>query len=92
MFLENSGVKRSQLVVTTHESRLLDRDLLRSDEVWLMEKNRDGGSALCSLAKFELPANMDIERGYLGGRFGAIPLLPGYNRLEWDEKQNGEEI
>ena len=90
IFLQNSADKYSQLIVTTHESRLLDRDLLRNDEVWLMEKNRENASTLYSLEEFKLSPNADIERGYLGGRYGAIPILPGYNRLAWTKNQNGE--
>ena len=83
LFLENSGNRRSQLVVTTHDTSLLDLDLLRRDEIWFLEKDRQGKSSLFSLEEFQLSRNMNIEKGYLGGRLGAIPVLSSYDKLEW---------
>ncbi len=85
LFLENSGNRRSQLIVTTHDTSLLDLDLLRRDEIWFLEKDRQGVSSLFSLEEFELSRNMNIEKGYLGGRLGAIPVLSSYDKLEWAE-------
>lgn len=85
LFLENSGNRRSQLIVTTHDTSLLDLDLLRRDEVWFVEKDLNGVSSLYSLEEFDLPKNMDIKMGYLGGRLGAIPVLSSYDKLEWAE-------
>jgi len=83
LFLNNSGLQSSQLIVTTHESSLLDLDLLRRDEIWFLEKDAKGVSSLFSLEEFQLNPNMDIEKGYLGGRFGAIPVLSIFDELEW---------
>lgn len=85
LFLENSGNRRSQLIVTTHDTSLLDLDLLRRDEIWFLEKDRQGVSSLFSLEEFELSRNMNIEQGYLGGRLGAIPILTNDDTLEWAE-------
>ena len=74
-FLTSSVKGRSQLIVTTHDTGLLDFDLLRRDEIWFIEKDRWSSSTLFSLEEFKLPDNMNIEKGYLGGRFGAIPIL-----------------
>lgn len=74
-FLTSSIKGRSQLIVTTHDTGLLDFDLLRRDEIWFIEKDRKNSSTLFSLEEFKLPDNMNIEKGYLGGRFGAIPIL-----------------
>ena len=83
VFLTNSANKSSQMIVTTHESNLLDLDLLRRDEIWFIEKDGDGASDVYSLEEFAPRFDMDIEKGYLNGRFGAIPILPSYNVLEW---------
>ncbi len=85
IFLTNSVNNSSQLIVTTHESSLLDLDLLRRDEIWFIEKDRTGASSVYSLEEFAPRFDMDIEKGYLNGRFGAIPILPSYNVLEWAE-------
>ncbi|MCY3865464.1 MAG: ATP-binding protein [Chloroflexi bacterium] len=85
LFLENSGNRRSQLIVTTHDTSLLDLDLLRSDEIWFLEKDGHGVSSLFSLEEFKLSQNMNIQKGYLGGRLGAIPILTNDDALEWAE-------
>jgi hypothetical protein len=85
LFLNNSGDRRSQLIVTTHDTSLLDLDLLRRDEIWFVEKDGYGVSSLYSLEEFKLPKGIDIEKGYLGGRFGAIPILSIFDELELAE-------
>ena len=83
IFLDNSVDKPSQLIVTTHESGLLDLDLLRRDEIWFIEKDRYSASQVYSLEEFAPRYDVDVQRGYLGGRYGAIPVLPSYNVLDW---------
>lgn len=74
-FLERKRNAVGQLVVTTHESSLLDLDLLRRDEIWFVEKDSSGASTLYSLEEFAPRYDRDVRRGYLQGRFGAIPIL-----------------
>jgi hypothetical protein len=77
-----------QIVVTTHESHLLDLDLLRRDEIWFAEKDTDGASNLYSLTDFKVRKDRDIEKGYFEGRFGAVPFLGDFDRLI--ERPDGE--
>ncbi|MCW8165247.1 ATP-binding protein [Verminephrobacter aporrectodeae subsp. tuberculatae] len=66
----------AQLIFTTHDTSLLDApDLFRRDQVWLVEKDRDQASALVSLSEFSPRKNEALERGYLTGRYGGVPLL-----------------
>jgi len=74
-FLERVSDTNSQLIVTTHESNLLDLDLLRRDEIWFVEKDSTGASKLYSLEEFTPRYDKDIRKGYLQGRFGSIPIL-----------------
>lgn len=83
IFLENSVGKPSQLIVTTHETGLLDLDLLRRDEIWFIEKDSHSASQVYSLEEFAPRYDVEVQRGYLNGRYGAIPILPSYNILEW---------
>lgn len=71
----------SQMIFTTHDTNLLDLDLLRRDEIWFIEKQPDGASTLYSLAEFKVRPDLDAERGYLNGRFGAIPFAGDWHRL-----------
>ncbi|MBZ0279225.1 MAG: ATP-binding protein [Anaerolineae bacterium] len=75
LFLNSTTRLQSQLIVTTHESRLLDFDLLRRDEIWFLEKDSEGRSSLYSLEEFNIRDDMDIRKGYLLGRFGGIPII-----------------
>lgn len=64
-----------QLIFTTHETALLNQqELLRPDEVWMIEKS-DGTSRMYSLNDFKIHKTLSLENGYLDGRFGAIPFL-----------------
>ena len=74
--LECAGINQhSQFIFTTHETHLLDQDLLRRDEIWFVEKDKGGASHLYSLAEFNIRPDLKIQKGYLNGRFGAIPFL-----------------
>lgn len=66
---------RSQLVVTTHDTNLMDIDLWRPDEIWFAEKRRDGSTDLYSLNQFTPRADKSLPKGYLKGLYGAIPFL-----------------
>lgn len=73
-----------QLIFTTHESNLLDLDIFRQDEIWFAEKDSKlGSSQLYSLSEFKPRYDLDIRKGYLKGRFGAIPFLANLNDLNW---------
>lgn len=82
-FVSQFSKRSSQLIVTTHESNLLNLDLFRKDEIWLVEKNKFGSSKFYSLLEFTPRADKDIRRGYLSGRFGAIPFLSNPKDLKW---------
>lgn len=69
----NSG--GAQLIFTTHDASLFDADLLRRDQFWFTEKDNDQASVMYPLTKFSPRKEQALERGYLAGRFGAVPLL-----------------
>lgn len=71
----------TQLICTTHESNLLNLDLIRADEVWFVEKGQDGASHLTSLAEYK--PREDVRKGYLQGRYGAIPFFAPISNLKW---------
>lgn len=63
-----------QLIFTTHETCLLDQKLIRTDEVWLVEK-KDGSTHMYSLNDFKIHNTINIANGYMEGRYGAIPFI-----------------
>jgi uncharacterized protein len=78
---------KNQLIFTTHDTNLLDLDLLRRDEIWFVEKNAQGASHLYSLAEFKIRPDLKIEKGYLNGRFGAIPFFGDIHNLGWANRE-----
>ncbi len=66
----------AQLIFTTHDTSLLDAyGLFRRDQIWLVEKRSDQSSKLFALQEFSPRKREALERGYLQGRFGALPFL-----------------
>lgn len=77
---------KGQLIFTTHESNLLDLDIFRQDEIWFVEKDKKSGkSSMYSLSEYKPRYDLDIQKGYLKGRFGAIPFLADLEELNWNE-------
>lgn len=71
-----SSDSRSQLIFTTHDLLLMDRNRLRADEMWIVEKTCTGSTELTALSEFKGISNdKDIRKSYLQGRFGGVPDL-----------------
>lgn len=81
-FSEEKDTK-GQLIFTSHESHLLDQDILRPDEIWFVEKDKWGCSDMYALSEFKEHKTKDIRKGYLNGRYGAIPFLGNLKDLNW---------
>lgn len=67
--------RRAQLVFTTHDTTLLDQTLLRRDQIWLAEKTAEQSSILVPLSEFSPRKGEALEKGYLAGRYGGVPIL-----------------
>lgn len=66
----------SQLIFTTHAINLLNLELLRRDQIWFTEKNpKNGVSDLYPLDSFSVRKDENIQKGYINGRYGAIPFI-----------------
>ena len=68
--------KGAQLIATTHDTNLLQSPVLRRDQVWLAEKDTEGATRLYPLTDYRTRKGDNIERGYLQGRYGAVPFNP----------------
>jgi len=84
LYLSKSETK-SQLIFTTHESNLLDLELFRQDEIWFVEKKEEGSSEFYPLSDFGERYDKDIRKGYLQGRYGAIPFMSNLKDLSWEK-------
>ena len=66
----------AQIMFITHDTNLLNLDTLRRDQIYMVEKDNDTGvSELYSLDEFSVRKKENIQKGYLQGRYGAIPDL-----------------
>lgn len=68
-----SNPNGAQIIATTHDTNLLNASNLRRDELWLVEKTPGGASEFYSLADVKIRDTENFERGYLHGRYGAVP-------------------
>ena len=72
------NTKGAQLIFTTHDAMLLDLNFFRRDQIWFAEKNdKTCATELYSLASFSPRKGENVRKGYLQGRFGAIPFIGG---------------
>lgn len=74
-FLQMVIKKNIQLIVTTHESHLMDFDLLRRDEIWFVNKKNNGESDIYSLEEYNARFDQRIDKAYLEGRYGGVPIF-----------------
>lgn len=74
-FLQLAIKQDIQLIVTTHESRLMDFDLLRRDEIWFVDKKKNGESDIYSLEEYNARFDQKIDKAYLEGRYGGVPIF-----------------
>lgn len=81
---QESNPHGAQLIFTTHDATLLQSDppLLRRDQIWFVEKQKDQPSDLYSLAEFRGQKGADFLRSYLRGLYGGIPLLRDWRNEE----------
>ena len=65
----------AQLVFTTHDTSVLDTEIFRRDQVWFVEKDQKQASRLYPLSDFSPRRHEALEKGYLQGRYGALPFI-----------------
>ncbi len=69
----------AQLVFATHDTTLLDPELLRRDQIWFTEKDQIGATTLRPLSDYRKARKGEaMQKGYLAGRYGAIPVLKAF--------------
>lgn len=74
--------KGAQLLFSTHDTSLLDTELFRRDQIWFTEKTQDNATSLYPLIEFSPRKHENLERGYLTGRYGALPFFH-----DWPNKE-----
>ena len=72
---KETNSKNAQLIFTTHNTSLLNQDMFRRDQFWFVEKSREGSSTLYPLTDFKTRNDEALERWYMRGKYGALPIL-----------------
>ncbi|MBD5137294.1 MAG: AAA family ATPase [Lachnospiraceae bacterium] len=83
-FLNFSKNTNTQLIITTHESNLMDLDILRRDEIWFAEREKDNTTTLYTLEKFKVRYDKVVSKDYLSGRYGAVPIFKDFDYVWGD--------
>ncbi len=78
LFYKVALEKNIQLILTTHESKIMDLNLLRQDEIWFVERNDKNESEIYSLDSFKERYDKRVEKAYLEGRYGGIPVFKNF--------------
>ena len=69
----------AQLIFSSHDATLLGtaigEDVLQRDQIWFVDKDSEGASSVYPLTDFHPEQGEDIERRYLGGAYGAVPVV-----------------
>ena len=67
--------EKAQLIFTTHDISLLNKDQCRRDEVVFVDKNERGESSLYALSDLKVREDATFSKDYLQGKYGAIPIF-----------------
>ena len=65
---------------------LMDQDIFRRDEIWIVERNTAGVSTMSPLSAFDIRYDKDIRKLYLRGAIGGIPQLTAFGSLSHNEE------
>jgi AAA15 family ATPase/GTPase len=84
LFMQAHESNRAQLIFTTHENTIMNQNLFRRDEIWFVERSRENTSKIDSLDRFKERYDMKIDKAYLDGRYGAVPI---FSRFTFDGKE-----
>jgi hypothetical protein len=80
----------AQIIFTTHDTNLLTNKKFRRDQIWFIEKDRQGASHLYSLAELKVRNDASFEDDYIEGRYGSIPFLGNIRQIFIENGENHE--
>ena len=71
-----NNVTKAQLIFTTHSIDIMDREMLRRDQYYLVDKNGETGvSELYAVSDFSVRNDEKVGKAYLLGKYGAVPYI-----------------
>jgi AAA15 family ATPase/GTPase len=75
LFNSSKSKSKAQLFVASHDTALLDRRLLRRDQIYFVNKNQYGASEVTALVEYKTRKESPYDKNYLEGKYGAIPFI-----------------
>ena len=83
---KETNANNAQLIFATHDTNILSSEMFRRDQIWFTEKKNDQSTDLYSLVEFKLANgkvrnDASLEKNYLRGRYGAIPVLGNFKEV-----------
>ncbi len=92
VFNPEHNPKGAQVIFTTHNPLLLDPTFLRRDQIWFVDKDNESGSFVYPLTDYKPRREESLLRGYLSGRYGALPFIPHGLINSEPEKASAKEV
>lgn len=80
---KEKNTKNAQLIFTTHDVSLLKEELLRRDQIYFTEKNKEGATELFSLSDISERKGVDFAKRYFEGRYNALPYIIDFENLRF---------
>ena len=76
----------AQIICTTHDTNLLDKELFRRDQIWFTEKDRYSSTDLYSLLDYQqlgkkVRKDESDAKNYIQGKYGAIPFIGDFYNI-----------
>ena len=75
LFNSNKIRTTSQLLVACHDTSLIDRNILRRDQIYFVEKDYKGSTNIITLAEYKPRKESPFDKNYLDGKYGGIPII-----------------
>jgi uncharacterized protein len=79
--------KHSQLIISTHDTFILDNSNIERDQIWFTSKDEEGRSLLYCLEEFDknvVRKNVNFGQWYLDGRFRGVPNINSKQLELWN--------
>ena len=88
LFHSEKNINNAQLIFVSHDTNILTQRLFRRDQIWFTEKDIYGETKLFSLIDFGTRKDTSLEKNYLAGKYGSIPII---TELEYENGLNTKE-
>ena len=76
-----NNLNMAQLIIVSHNTLLLDKDIFRRDQIWFTEKNEYNESKLYSLIDYKIRKDASFEKDYILGKYGSIPYIQSNDNI-----------